>query len=993
MPPFFIDIANAAVHLAVVILIYSTIILVPGLIVSYMLRYYGAFLQSAALRITLAAAILLPILALLWPFERAGTLHVETVPTSTTLSRELSDTALPAIISFEQHAGENPIAFSSPSRGHENPHPAVSANHSAIATGNVYRIQPEKTYTVRKLFYCAFFLLWLTVSAVLLCKYCGAFISLYLLRKNAFTAKKAFTGACEEAARYLNVAPPALYQSPKIHSPLTAGLLQPYILLPLGGTEKNIDSPEVFLHETAHIKRHDFLWNQFRYCAIALFPFQPLFWLVSKRLEELSDYVCDEIVVAAMPSRKRYATILFSLSFAVPEPCYYTVLGNSLLSAPSLIRRRIKRVVEFRRDMRRPSAGMSYMASIAAASVLSVFGCLVGIETCIGNLPLVQAVTIAPAEARQSLAQTLSFPRGARQQSAEEENTATAVSAENAPESPLRKALSFIARHENTSQTHPAKSALPVATVQENPQAENTPDRFIANDMPHDTGPDMPAEDEVSFTAETVSDNWFNENREEADGTAENDSTSFVPGYASAGNHFDGIGHDIPVFNGKSIEMPHKTALSVSVEFDYENYNYDFENSEDRKKYATYYGLAKWKNEPAWSPDGLLIAFTDQSRIWTVSVDGGAPELIFENEYEGYPVGNIESLTFSPDGREITFKKDVYDTARGSTISIINNKAIFTNPFPNIESVDIETGEHRIIVENGYTCAWSPNGRYLAYLFYDDGTNPDNNERNGLPVLLDTKTGETRFLDVDMERRYGKPSFSPGGTHIVLPSRQGVEAIELFSYEINTGDSEQMTWYNENDGHGKYRNYPEVSPDGRWIMYTDFTWTKDSPGKRLFVYETPTGEMYPLFPDEETPHSFGKWSPDGSRICYLMETNDTNYIYICDFIPESFGVARSTGISDFLPAEFKLEQNYPNPFNMATTIDFSLPGEGPVSLDIFNYTGQLVRRLVTGDMPAGSHSVIWDGLDDNGSTVSSGVYISRLAAGGKSSTMKMTLIK
>ncbi|MDD3523822.1 MAG: M6 family metalloprotease domain-containing protein, partial [Candidatus Cloacimonetes bacterium] len=72
-----------------------------------------------------------------------------------------------------------------------------------------------------------------------------------------------------------------------------------------------------------------------------------------------------------------------------------------------------------------------------------------------------------------------------------------------------------------------------------------------------------------------------------------------------------------------------------------------------------------------------------------------------------------------------------------------------------------------------------------------------------------------------------------------------------------------------------------------------------------------------------------------------------------------------------------LEQNYPNPFNPTTTIRYSIDEPGPVSLDIYNIKGQLVKSLYRGTGEVGSHSAIWDGLDKSGNACSSGVYFYR----------------
>lgn len=88
-----------------------------------------------------------------------------------------------------------------------------------------------------------------------------------------------------------------------------------------------------------------------------------------------------------------------------------------------------------------------------------------------------------------------------------------------------------------------------------------------------------------------------------------------------------------------------------------------------------------------------------------------------------------------------------------------------------------------------------------------------------------------------------------------------------------------------------------------------------------------------------------------------------------------------------------LLQNYPNPFNPSTMINFEIATPGAVSIEIFNQKGQLVKILVNSDLPAGKHHVEWNGKDDSGSSVSSGVYFYRMRSGKYSSTRKMVMMK
>lgn len=104
------------------------------------------------------------------------------------------------------------------------------------------------------------------------------------------------------------------------------------------------------------------------------------------------------------------------------------------------------------------------------------------------------------------------------------------------------------------------------------------------------------------------------------------------------------------------------------------------------------------------------------------------------------------------------------------------------------------------------------------------------------------------------------------------------------------------------------------------------------------------------------------------------------------------------GMDTPLPTNFHLAQNYPNPFNPTTTIEFTLgtpgqTGSHRVDLNVYNILGQQVNELVSGTLPAGNHQVTWDGTDDAGRQVASGIYLYRLRVGDASQSKKMLLLK
>lgn len=97
--------------------------------------------------------------------------------------------------------------------------------------------------------------------------------------------------------------------------------------------------------------------------------------------------------------------------------------------------------------------------------------------------------------------------------------------------------------------------------------------------------------------------------------------------------------------------------------------------------------------------------------------------------------------------------------------------------------------------------------------------------------------------------------------------------------------------------------------------------------------------------------------------------------------------------AEYIPTKYALHHNYPNPFNPETRITYELPQASHVMLKIYNSLGKEIRTLVMNDQETGVHTAIWNGRDDVGQEVSSGLYFIRFKAGEFVQTKKALFLK
>ena len=132
-------------------------------------------------------------------------------------------------------------------------------------------------------------------------------------------------------------------QTDRFQTPCVVGWQQPAILLPVGSTEVRHD---VLLHELAHLRRRDCFWHLLALIARALLWFQPLIWVLARRLSRSADEACDDVVLAYGSDRADYARALGDMAQRYQTPWMGTGCAVGMTVFKSAVARRVVRIMD-----------------------------------------------------------------------------------------------------------------------------------------------------------------------------------------------------------------------------------------------------------------------------------------------------------------------------------------------------------------------------------------------------------------------------------------------------------------------------------------------------------------------------------------------------------------------------------------------------------------------------------------------------------------------
>ncbi len=244
---------------------------------------------------------------------------------------------------------------------------------------------------------------------------------------------------------------------------------------------------------------------------------------------------------------------------------------------------------------------------------------------------------------------------------------------------------------------------------------------------------------------------------------------------------------------------------------------------------------------------------------------------------------------------------------------------------------------------------------------------------------------------------FAAASDSSGNYYILWQGVEGDGTRRLFLSARDSNGASRAPTIEVTDNSFAEPTDPTVSVDAEGFVLTAWI-DRRGPTRRLFT------QLYAssLIPQSSNqPVSLGDAPSMSSPVALAARGrswfawNDArsggSNVYLTGYVHSTTDVGEEDAA--LLPDNFTLRQNYPNPFNPTTQISFTLPRAERVSLMVYNIAGQRVRLLIDGQLSSGVHTIEWDGRDDQGFTVSSGIYLYRLSGAKLSASRKMTLLK
>ncbi|NOX65139.1 MAG: T9SS type A sorting domain-containing protein [Chlorobi bacterium] len=422
----------------------------------------------------------------------------------------------------------------------------------------------------------------------------------------------------------------------------------------------------------------------------------------------------------------------------------------------------------------------------------------------------------------------------------------------------------------------------------------------------------------------------------------------------------------------------------------------------------------------SWKDNQKTLVFNPTQNLtpgekYTVSISNAAQTIFGKNLVFGYSLqfttrSKLNLVRAYPDNGETDISKTVQ-------VRLQFDQAIDATTLPgNIQFLDLKGNPVNLIVDfnlyNKGIIAFVPNGSLDKGGTYQVKLGDEIGDIEGVKYQENTTisftvedydiTAGNLVDDFEINNYWGSPLDNPNSV--------GVDASSAFTIteaqKVNGNSSAELK-YGFTQADGYYKVSKSVPSDIGGSNDTEFgIWVKgDLSGNVLeYWFADAQSSLHSIVVDTL---NFTGWKMksvklsdvggdnltfEGVGIRRISSADSSGVIYIDD--AQYNFVTPVEKVKSNLPEEYSLEQNYPNPFNPSTKIKFNIPKDSNVKLEIFNIIGERVVTIISNkEYKPGSYTVTWDGTNQFGRQVPSGVYLYKLSAGQFSSVKKMMMLK
>ncbi|MDP8208028.1 MAG: lamin tail domain-containing protein [Candidatus Electryonea clarkiae] len=186
-----------------------------------------------------------------------------------------------------------------------------------------------------------------------------------------------------------------------------------------------------------------------------------------------------------------------------------------------------------------------------------------------------------------------------------------------------------------------------------------------------------------------------------------------------------------------------------------------------------------------------------------------------------------------------------------------------------------------------------------------------------------------------------------------------------------------------------------IAPEDYLVVWADEDGQQDGLHAN-FKLSAVSGELIKLISQDSTIIDEVTFDAQTTNLSYGRYPNGTGDFIVMSptFAAENVdGVGVASERQDVVPDHYSVSQNHPNPFNAFTTIQYTLPSNNKVRLIVYNLLGEQIVTLINGEISAGSHIVLWNGKNNSGHDVSSGIYFYLFESDGNIDSRKMLFLK